>query len=96
LIEGLTLLGLGREDFGISDECMPTDFPAVKPSEKRFISRTKEGCPGAHISSKLGRFFASLDGDLDGTVWAWNLEITRESVARDRSDATSDMILSKS
>src|SRR5207302_604571 len=71
LIEGLALLGQGGQEFGIGDKCVSPDFLALKTAERRFISRTKEGCSGADVSSKLGCFFASLDGDLNWTVWTW-------------------------
>ena len=95
MIEGLALLGLGSQELGIGDKRVSTDLLALKGTEHRFISRTKEGRSGADVSGKVGRFFTSLNGDLNWTVGTWDLEITRESVAWNRSDATARVILSK-
>jgi hypothetical protein len=97
LIEGLTLLGQGGQELGISDQRVPTDLFAMKGAEHRFISRTKKDGSGVHISGKFGRFSAPLRCNLSQTafVLTWDLQITREFVTRNRSDSTASVILSK-
>jgi hypothetical protein len=97
LIEGLTLLGQGGQELGISDQRVPTDLLALKGTEYRFISRTKKSGSSVHIGGKFGCFFVPLRCDLSQTacILTGDLEITRESVAWNRSDATASVILSK-
>jgi hypothetical protein len=97
LIEGLTLLGQGGQALGIGDKSVPTDLFAMKGAEHRFISRTKKDGSGVHISGKFGRFSAPLRCDLSQTafVLTWDLQITREFVTRNRSNATASVILSE-
>jgi hypothetical protein len=97
LIEGLTLLGQGGHELGIGDKRVPTDLLALKGTEQRFVSRPKKSGSSIHIGGKFGRFSVPLRSNLSQTacVLTGDLEITRESVAWNRSDATANVILSE-